>query len=65
MTYCDPLKDALFRVMLWVVGATDLGLGLEHSAQNVALVLPHLLQLLRRVLLKGHWASLCQARACR
>ena len=33
--------------------ASRLGLGLENGAHNVGFVLPHLLQLLGRVLLKG------------
>ena len=39
--------------MLGVVGATRLGFGSQHRAHDIALVLPHLLQLVRIILQVG------------
>ena len=46
--------------MLGVVGATRLGFGSQHRAHDVALVLPHLLQLLEAILQEGLVYICCQ-----
>ena len=47
------LAVVLLGVVARIVGAANLGLGGQNSAHDVALVLPHLLELLRRVHLEG------------